>query len=198
MFSLMQTFVAPFVISFGGSFWHDTMEFIIPPSEIPIDVSYIPDPTYKALIIGLTFGVPREFDPSTGTIGPEIISTDIGIYHAEPGYMDWHWDPFVESILKTNPYPQLLWASKERPYELRIVNNTGKYIWAEATFWAVKFPKKIPCPLYGECDPEELFKRYMRGVASMLIATSEVGAAKLADVIERLHDLIKLTPMGGK
>jgi hypothetical protein len=198
MFSLLQTFVAPFVISFGGSFWHDTTEVIIPPTDVPIDISYVPDPTYKALIIGLTFGTPREYDPATGTIGPEIISTDVGVYHAEPGYMDWHWDPFVESILKTNPYPQLLWVSRERPYELRVVNNTGKYIWSEVTFWAVKFPKKVFCPLYGECDPEELFKRYMQGVASLFIAMNEVGPVKLSDVIERLHELVKFIPLGGK
>jgi len=198
MFSLLQAFVAPFVISFGGSFFHDTIEMVIPPTEVPIDISYIPDPTYKVLVIGLTFGTPREFDPDTGTIGPEIISTDVGVYHGEPGYMDWHWDPLVESIIKTNPYPQLLWSSKERPYELRIINKTGKYIWSEMTFWAVKFPKKVSCPLHGECDPEELFKRYMRGVASLFIATSEVGAAKLADVMERLHDLVKFVPLGGR
>jgi len=88
MFSLLQAFVAPFVISFGGSFFHDTIEMVIPPTEVPIDISYIPDPTYKVLVIGLTFGTPREFDPDTGTIGPEIISTDVGVYHGEPGYMD--------------------------------------------------------------------------------------------------------------
>lgn len=198
MFSLLQAFVAPFVISFGGSFWHDTIEMVIPPTDVPIDISYVPDENFKSLIIGLTFGKVREFDPATGTIGPEVLSTDVGVYHKQEGYMDWHWDPFVESILKTNPYPQLLWSSRERPYELRVINKTGKYIWSEITFWAVKFPKKVSCPLHGECDPEELFKRYMQGVASLFIATSEVGAAKLADVLENLHLILRITPMGGK
>lgn len=180
MFSLLQAFVSPFVIAFGGTFWHDTIEMIIPPTNAPIDVSYVPDPNFKSLIIGLTFGTPREYDPATGEVGAEILSSDVGVYHAEMGYIDWHWDSFVESILKTNPYPQLLWASNENPYQVRIVNNTGKYIWSEVTFWAVKFPKKVVCPLYGDCDPEFLFKEYMKGIASFFLAMNKVGVINIA------------------
>lgn len=179
MFSWLQTFVAPFVSAFKGMFWHDTIVMVIPPTDIPIDISYVPDPNYKALIIGLTFGVPREYDVTTGEIGAEILSDDVGIYHATENYMDWHWDPFVESILKTNPYPQLLWASKERPYILRVVNKTGKYIWTEVTFWAIKFPARIHCPIYGECDPEELFNKYMKSITSIIM----FGGAMIKDVM---------------
>ena len=180
MFSWLQAFVAPFVIAHGGSFWHDTIALVIPPTEIPIDISYVPDPKFKSLIIGLTFGTPREYDPSTGTIGPELVSTDVGIYHAQASYMDWHWDPFVESILRTNPYPQLLWSSHERPYQLRIVNYTSNYVWVEATFWVIKFPRKVHCPIYGECDPEDLFKKYMSGITKLFVAINEVEATSLA------------------
>ena len=99
VFGWMQSFVAPFVTAYKGMFWHDTIEMIIPPSDVPIDISYIPDPKYKSLIIGLTFGTPREFDISTGAIGPEVYSTDVGIFHSTEGYMDWHWDPCVELSL---------------------------------------------------------------------------------------------------
>ena len=180
MFSWFSAFVTPFVSAFGGTFWHDTMVMIIPPTEIPIDVSYVPDPEYKALIIGLTFGTPREYDPSTGEVGAEMLSDDVGIYHATEKYMDWHWDPFVESILKTNPYPQLIWASKDRPYVLRIINKTGKYVWADATFWAIKFPSKVRCPIYGECDPEELFERYMRGIAHFFVSYEHLSRDTLS------------------
>ena len=183
MFAWMQAFVAPFVSAFGGEFWHDTIVMVIPPTEIPIDISYVPDPNVKSLVIGLTFGTPMEYDPSTGDIGPEILSPDAGVYHRQVGYMKWHWDPLVESILKTNPYPQLLWSSTERPYELRVVNMTGKHIWMDMTFWVIKFPKRIKCPVHGECDPEELFKEYMRGITSTIIALSGIGAEKLMEIL---------------
>ena len=186
MFSWMQSFVAPFVAAFGGTFWHDTIELVIPPTEVPIDISYVPDPKFKTLIIGLTFGTPREYDPATGTIGPEIVSSDVGIWHRASGWMDWHWDPFVESILKTNPYPQLGWVSSDRPYELRVVNNTGGYIWAEATFWVVKFPEKIYCPIWGECDPEDLFKRYMSGVTYLFTVFSAFGAERMLSALRAI------------
>jgi len=187
-FSWLQTFIAPFVAAFKGMFWHDTIALIIPPTEVPIDISYIPDPEFKALIIGLTFGTPREYDPATGTIGSEFYTTDVGIWHSTPGYMDWHWDPFVESIIKTNPYPQLLWASRERPYYLRVVNRTAKHIWVEATFWAIKFPRTVPCPVWGVCDPEDLFLKYMQGVTGVFVAASKVGPEKMIEVMERLAE----------
>jgi len=109
-------------------------------------------------------------------------------HNSTSGYMDWHWDPFVESILKTNPYPQLLWASKEKPYYLRVVNKTNKYVHVEATFWAIKFPKTVPCPIYGECDPEDLFAKYMQGVTELLIASNKVGPVKIAETLEKLAE----------
>jgi len=100
--------------------------------------------------------------------------------------MEWYWDPFVESlgVGARFVYPQLLWSSKEKPYELRIVNKTDKYIWIDATFWLIKFPKTVPCPLYGECDPEDLFQKYMSGVAALLIALNHVGVTKVVDLLE--------------
>ncbi len=189
LFSWLQAFVAPFVVAHRGTFWHDTVALVIPPSEVPIDISYIPDPEYKSMVIGLTFGTPHEYDPSTGTVGPEIISTDAGVYHSTRDWMDWHWDPFVESILKTNPYPQLLWASREKPYHLRVINRTGKYIWAEVTFWVIKFPKRIPCPFWGECDPEDLFRRYMDGVVKLFTAISALGEAGVLKALEALSKI---------
>ena len=164
MFSWLQTFVAPFVVAFGGKFMHDTVAMVLPPTVTPIDISYVPDPDVKSLIIGVTFGTPREYDPYTGEVGAEILSDDVGLYHATFGWMEWHWDPFVESILKTNPYPQLLWVSRDKQYVMKMVNNTGKFIWLEGTFWYIKFPKTIKCPFYGTCDPEDLFIKYMRGI----------------------------------
>ena len=183
MFSWFQAFVAPFVIAYGGVFWHDTIVMVIPPTDIPIDISYVPDPKTKCLVIGLTFGAPREYDPDTGGVGPEILTPEAGVYHRQEGYMQWHWDPLVESVLKTNPYPQLLWCSSDRPYDLRVVNKTGKYILVDITFWVIKFPKKVPCQIWGECDPEELFRRYMEGVTAFFTALSKVGAAKVVELL---------------
>ena len=168
MFAWMQTLVAPFVIACKGRFYHDTITMVIPPTEAPIDISYIPDPKFKTLVIGLTFGTPMEYDPDTGTVGPEILTADAGVYHSAPDYMDLHWDPFVESILKTNPYPQLLWSSTEKPYFLRIVNRTDKYIWCDVTFWIIKFPRTVDHPVYGSGDPEEIFRKYMEDVLAVL------------------------------
>ena len=184
MFSWFQTFVTPFVIAFGGEFWHDTVALVIPPTDTPIDISYIPDPNYKSMVIGLTFGDAYEYDPTTDTIGPEIYSTDVGIKHSTRDYMAWHWDPFVKSILKTNPYPQLLWASKERPYRLRVLNYRTGFVWSEATFWVIKFPRKVACPIWGECDPEDLFRRYMEGVCKFFIAISKIPIENLLRLLE--------------
>lgn len=175
-----------FVDGIGLIVLHNTISLVIPPTKIPIDVSYIPDPNFKCLIIGLTFGKVYEFNIETEEIGPEIQTVYAGIWHAQEGYMDWHWDPFVESILKTNPYPQLVWSSRDRPYELRIVNKTDKYLWCEATFWVVKFPRRVYCPIYGECDPEDLFRRYMQGICTFFLAMNMVGIENIMKVIEKI------------
>ena len=184
MFSWMQSFIAPFVSAVGGMFWHDSITLVLGPTSIPIDISYLPDPKFKSLIIGLTFGDVYEYDPDTGTIGPEILSPDIGVYHACKGWMDWHWDPFVKSILRTNPYPQLGWCSRENPYILRIVNNTDKYIWSDITFWVIKFPIRVRF-LGREWDPEDLFNRYMRYVMTLYYRFGEVLERVPREVLEK-------------
>jgi len=187
-FSWFQAFIYPFVVFAKGQFAHDTIAMVIPPrSQMPpegyIDVSYVPSRDRKALIIGLKFGKARQFDSETGTIGQEIIATDIGVWHATPGYMVWHWDPFVESIIELPVYPQAFFVSTEKPYILRIVNNRDIYVWGDATFYYIEFPKTIYCPLYGSCDPEELFYKYMSGVVALFVAANHVGVNKLVELL---------------
>ncbi|RLG82536.1 MAG: hypothetical protein DRO09_00130 [Thermoprotei archaeon] len=191
MFSWLSAFVAPFVAALGGEFWHSTMTLVIPPTPAPIDVSYIPDPDSKCLVIGLTFGDAYEYDPDTGTIGPEIYTPSAGVYHSCRGWMAWHWDPFVKSILMTNPYPQLGWCSSESPYMLRIVNGTDKYIWCDVTFWLVKFPLTVH--LYGrDYDPEQLFKAYMESVVAYFCeAGKALGERGLGALKEMAREILK-------
>ena len=158
--------VVAFVDTVGGLFWHDTLVYVIPPTAgTPIYATYIPDPATKVLVIGLTFGDVLEYDPATGEFGPEIRSHKIGIWHACKGRMMWHWDPALKSIFMTNPYPQLLWCDVGKPYELLIVNDTDKTVWMDVTFWVVRFPKRVWCPVLNRyCDPEELWNAYMKGI----------------------------------
>jgi len=157
--------VTAFVEDVGGLFWHYTIGLAIPPTTTPIYATYVPDPKTKALIIGLTFGDVYEYDPVTRTFGPEVRNVDIGVYHSCAQKMEWHWDPFVKSILFVMPYPQLIWCDASRPYEILIVNRTDKCVWADATFWMIKFPRRVLCPVLGTyCDPEELWKYYMKGI----------------------------------
>ena len=158
--------VVAFVEAVGGVFWHDTLIYIIPPTVgNPIYATYVPAPDTKVMVIGLTFGRPREYDPSTDTIGPEILSGDIGVWHATRERMDWHWDPMVESIIENRPYPQLIWCDASKPYELLIVNDTDKTVWLDVTFWVIRFPKRVWCPVFERyCDPEELWEAYMKGI----------------------------------
>ena len=158
--------VVAFVESLGGLFWHDTPYYIIPPTGgSPIYATYIPDPATKVLVIGLTFGDVLEYDPVTDTFGAEVRSPKIGVWHGTRGEMMWHWDPALKSILKTNPYPQLLWCDVSKPYELLIVNDTDITVWMDVTFWVVKFPKRVMCPVLNRyCDPEELWNIYMKGI----------------------------------
>ena len=170
VFSWFQTFVLPFIVAFKGRFWHDTVIMVIPPTEEPIDVSYVPDEYTKSLIIGLSFGIPRVYDVETGEIGGEVITPNAGIYHKNEPWMEMHWDPFVESILMMRPYPQLGFSSKKKPYILRIINQTGQYLWTEVTFWVVKFPVKIEYPTHETAfDPEELFYMYMRSIVDYFL-----------------------------
>ena len=184
MFGWLQAFVEPFVEALGGVFWHDTDLLIIPPTTTPIYATYVPEPRTKALIIGVTFGTPREYDPSTGTFGAEIESMDIGFWHATRGKMDWHWDPLVKSILMTNPYPQLIWCDASKPYELLIVNNTSTTVAIDATFWIIRFPKRVWCPVLERyCDPEELWNRYMSGIVQYFVRQAVEGERQVGRAV---------------
>ncbi|RLI46537.1 hypothetical protein DRO69_02835 [Candidatus Bathyarchaeota archaeon] len=91
-------------------------------------------------------------------------------HNSTRGKMDWHWDPFVKSILMTNPYPQLIWCDASKPYELLIVNNTSTTVAIDVTFWVIRFPKRTWCPVLGRyCDPEELWNKYMNGIVEFFV-----------------------------
>jgi len=170
MFSWFVPEVAAFVKANGGLFWHDTIVMLIPPlGDRFIDISYIPARDRKSLIIGLTFGKDDLliYDPVTGTYRrpntddmPKLAS--VGIWHRCVPWMDWHWDPFVDSLLGVGVYPQLGFASPEKPYELRVVNKTDLFVWANVTFWAINFPYQSICPITGErIDIEECYDKFM-------------------------------------
>jgi len=174
-FSWLTEAVAEFATAFRGVFWHDTWAMAIPPLTEPFDLLYTPSKQFKCLIIGLTFGSVYVFDPATDTwrepTPTEYVNKlpKIGVYHRCGEWMDWHWDPLVHSLGVGGRfvYPQLGFTSPEQPYELRIVNRTDIIVAADATFWILRFPNVIECPIWAEegkttCDVEELFWRYMR------------------------------------
>ncbi len=167
--------VAEFTVAFKGVFWHDTVAMAIPPLPHPIDISYIPSKEYKTLIIGLTFGKPLVYDYAIGEwrepTPTEYIEklTRIGVFHRCSDWMDWHWDPLVDSLGMSGKfiYPQLGFATASKPYELRLVNNTDLTVFLDATFWVLKFPVEVECPIWAPqgktmCDVEELFWIYMK------------------------------------
>ena len=171
MFSWLQTFIYPFTIVAKGMFNHDTVAMVIPdkdhiPPEGYIDVTYIPVKGKKSLIIGLKLGRSREYNPATGLTGPEILTFDAGIWHSTPDYMVWHWDPLVESIIELPVYPQAFFVSTEKPYYLRLVNNTDKYIWIDATFYYIEFPRAVRI-LGRSVDVEDAFHTYMNGIIEL-------------------------------
>jgi len=172
-FSWFIDAVAEFTVAFHGVFWHDTWSVVVPPLSQPFDLNYVPSKDFKVLVIGLTFGKILVLDPSTNTWReptPTEYATKlskIGVYHRCSDWMDWHWDPFVNSLGVDGRfiYPQLGFASASNPYELRIVNPTDLIVYSDVTFWVIKFPNEIDCPIWGnekgKCDVEELFRKYM-------------------------------------
>lgn len=193
--------IAAFVEAVGGRFWHDTMAMVLPPLPFPIDISYVPSKDFKTLIIGLTFGDVLIYEPDTHRFrrptDDEIpMLNNVGIYHRSEPWMDWHWDPAVKSIIGIGVYPQLGFASKDRPYELRIVNKTPLYVYMDATFWLVKFPNEVYCPIYGEgekCDVEFLFKRYMQGIVKAYVLCNRLvdEVLKKPEDVDKLVELLK-------
>jgi hypothetical protein len=173
-FSWFAEPVVEFAAAFRGVFWHDTWAVVVPPLPHPFDMNYVPSKDFKTLVIGLTFGRVLVLDPSTNTWREPTPTeyaaklTRVGVYHRCAEWMDWHWDPFVNSLGIDGRfvYPQLGFASASKPYELRVVNPTDLIVFADATFWVIKFPNEIDCPIWGgergKCDVEELFWRYMR------------------------------------
>lgn len=189
--------VAAFATAFEGKFWHDTLVMIIPPLSQPIDVTYVPSKDLKTLIIGLTFGDILIYEPDTNTYrrptDNEIpLLKDAGIYHRSEPWMEWHWDPLVKSISSFGVYPQLGFTTVDRPYELRIVNRTPFFIYTDATFWLIKFPNEVYCPIYGEenvkCDVEFLFKKYMEGIVRLHVFYNKL----IEELIKRPEDVIEL------
>ena len=174
-FSWLLDTVAEFTVAFKGVFWHDTWAMAIPPLPHPVDLTYVPSKEFKTLIIGLTFGNVLVYDDVLGDWREPTPSEyveklpKVGIYHRCGDWMEWHWDPLVNSLGVDGRfvYPQLGFAGSEKPYELRVVNNTDLTVFCDATFWVIRFPNEVECPMWAEaegakCDVEELFWRYMR------------------------------------
>jgi len=166
--------VTEFAAAFKGVFWHDTISLVIPPLPKPFDVYYVPSKDFKSLIVGLTFGRALVLDVATNAwrepTPNEYVDKlpKIGVFHRCVDWMDWHWDPLVDSLGIGGKfvYPQLGFATYEKPYELRLVNPTDLIVFMDATFWVVRFPREVECPIWGDekavCDVEELFWRFMK------------------------------------
>jgi hypothetical protein len=174
-FSWLTEAVAEFTAAFKGVFWHDTWAMAIPPLPAPFDLLYTPSKEFKTLIIGLTFGDVKVFDAGTGAWRDPTSNEyanklpKIGIFHRCGEWMDWHWDPLVHSLGVDGRfvYPQLGFASVTKPYELRVVNKTDLTVFTDATFWVIRFPNEVDCPIWAPegkttCDVEEIFWRFMR------------------------------------
>lgn len=171
-FSWLIDAVVEFAVAFRGVFLHDTWALVVPPLSQPFDAVYVPR-DFKALVIGLTFGKVLVLDPSTNTwrepTPTEYVTklSRVGVYHRCGDWMEWHWDPIVDSIGVDGRfvYPQLGFVSTSKPYELRIANPTDLTIFIDVTFWMIRLPSDVECPLWGDskgkCDVEELFWRYM-------------------------------------
>ena len=179
--------VAEFATAFRGVFWHDTWAMVIPPLPHPLDLSYVPSKDFKTLIVGLTFGKVLVWDEAAGAWREPTPTeyaeklTRVGIYHRCGDWMDWHWDPLIGSIGMDGRfvYPQLGFATIHKPYELRAVNPTDLTVFIDATFWVIRFPNEVECPVWAEapgakCDVEELFWRYMRSRVLNQVAVGKV------------------------
>jgi len=172
-FSWFIDSVTEFAVSFNGVFWHDTWSITLPPLSKPIDLYYVPSKDFKALIIGLTFGKVLILDQATGkwnepTPNEYIKLSNVGVFHRCGEWMEWHWDPLVNSLGVDGRfiYPQLGFATPSKPYELRVINNTDLIIFTDVTFWVIRFPNEVECPIWGDekkkCDVEDLFWKFMR------------------------------------
>jgi len=162
MFGNLQAFVLPFIVSNGATVSSDTIGAIVPTTNIPVSVDYVPSEEYKTLIFGVSFGTPREYDTVTGTIGPEVFSTDIGVYITIPGYVDWHWIPLVDQTVNT-VHPIVGWVTNKNPLSFRLINDASTTVWFSLTFWLARFPRSV------DGDPEEKFREYMSKIVEEVL-----------------------------
>ena len=143
-------------------FWHDTAYYILPPG-LDVTIRWYPEEEDKVfLIFALTMGHPRYYD--TG----EVVYTDeAGFWHRGAG-MKLHWDPLVESIVGT-VYPHITPATKENPFEIRLVNRSNRPIIIDFSVWVMEYHR----------DDFKEFKKMVSGFSKIFRLIDELGEEAL-------------------
>jgi hypothetical protein len=113
-------------------FYHVTQLVILPPrTDILLQWTPAEDGVVQ-IIFAITFGTPRDF-----TTGETVYTTEIGFWHRGRG-MKYHWDPLVESIVKT-VYPHVTPATKREPFEIRFYNYTNRVVMMDVSVWVFEY-----------------------------------------------------------
>lgn len=159
----------PFIRKFRGHLWHDTIELIIPPLPRPVIVEYYASPDKPAIIFALYPGNAHEYDPATGTVGPEIRTMDAGFYHYHEGWMKRHVDPLVESFLSERPYQFVGYLKPGKPHVLEMYNRTDKFIWFDVTIWVAEFEREQWIYNGRTYSLEELLDMYLSKIADLIM-----------------------------
>lgn len=135
-----------------AQFLHSTAIYVFPPN-LDVTLTWAPEEPDKVfLIFAITFGKLRDY--ATGEV---VFTDDVGFIHRGCG-MKLHWDPAVESILNI-VYPHITPATKEEPFEIRLVNRSNRVYYTDISIWYFELYKK---------DYEELMK-FIRGFINFYI-----------------------------
>jgi hypothetical protein len=121
-----------FVDGIGLILLHNTQLIILPPyTDVLLQWAPAEDNVVQ-LIFALTFGTPRDF-----YTGETVYTTEAGFWHRGRG-MKYHWDPLVESIMKT-VYPHVTPATKREPFEIRLYNYTSRVLAMDVSVWVFEY-----------------------------------------------------------
>ena len=157
----------PFIRRFKGTLRFNTLVLIAPPLPHPIRVEYYASDKPAVAYMFYT-GRAYEYDPATGSLGPEVRTTQAGVTHRIGGWVagraypvDSLWDKGFELVAYIKP---------GRPHVIEAFNRTGKYIWFDFMVWFAEFERE-EWELAGRTYTlEELLDMYLSSIADAVLS----------------------------
>jgi len=162
----MLSLLIPFIRRFRGTLGFTTVTLIAPPLPHPIRVEYYASekPTISYMFYT---GEAYEYDPATGSVGPEVRTTLAGLTHRIGGWIAGRAYP-VNSLLNKG-FELVAYTKPGKPHVIEAFNRTDKYIWFDFTVWFAEFEREEYEFMGRVYTLEELLDMYLSRIAGMVM-----------------------------